>query len=137
MYHSIDDRLEYVLHITRRIPVEDLSAAVLAVLMSLNFKCDLDSFDTLRKAIVIKTQNPGMQMSDVYEALREICMSVPEAKTSEQAVRSCISSAWKRKRECSWYYFFPEHLATGKCPSNKEFVAELAYTMELWLSSRK
>lgn len=134
MEYSINDRMEYVLSVTRRIPAEDLSAAVLAVLLSLQFKCGLDSFDTLRNAIVIKTKNPGMQMTDVYEALRECCLSMPDAKASEQAIRSCIRSAWKRKQESGWNYFFPEQVVMEKCPSNKEFVAEVASTMELWQS---
>lgn len=135
---TIDDTLEYVDLLTRHVRKGDVPAAILALLAELGFQAHMDGFVYLRKAILIKCKNYDLRLAEIYEEIIRISADKIGYTQVDQAIRSAIETAWKRRDREVWDYFFSER-KTGKRkkPTNYEFIAELGCVMELWCSKYK
>lgn len=130
MVYSIDETLDYVVFLAKRIPDGNVTYATLMLLLDLSFPSHMDSFEPIQKAIVLKIQNPNLQMFEIYlEVARYFKI---DAKAVEIGIRSSISCAWKHGSFVKWSYFFPNHISKGKQPTNKEFISQIAYVIRLW-----
>lgn len=135
MDHSTDEVLEYILFLARRVPSGDISTATLILLMELGVPNNLDGFESVREAIVLKVERPRLQMSEIYLELSND--SDIDVFSEERAIRSCITAAWNNRIENKWEYFFPENLRKKKRPANKEFISHIARIIELWSKCQK
>lgn len=135
MEHAVNETLVYVISLACDVRRGDVPAAILALLIELGFQTSADGFAFLRKAIFLRYQNPEIRLTEIYVEIAELSRSAPKANQIEQAILSAIDNAWKNRDEEKWDYFFSEQ-RTGKRgrPGNKEFIAQLACFMELWVS---
>lgn len=137
MERTIDDTLVYVRLLTRHTRKDDVSAAILALLIELGFQSGVDGFGYLRRAIMIRFRNPDIRLAAIYQELIHIYGDDIDAHMIDQAIRSCIEYVWNCRDLEKWNYFFPTN-RTGKQgrPSNMEFISRVACFMELWNSRR-
>ena len=135
MEHSVNETLVYVISLACDVRRGDVPAAILAVLIELEFQASTDGFSYLRKAILMRYMNPDRRLADIYDQI--VCESGAGVTTNqvEQAIINAIDGAWKNRDSEKWDYFFSER-RTGnrKRPGNKEFIAQIACFMELWFS---
>lgn len=138
MKRTVNETQEYVISLTCHVRKGDVSAAILAVLFELGFQTYVDGFWYLRKAILIRCENPDIRLSAIYQEIIRITDSTMNSAQVEQAILSCIATAWDNKNREQWDYFFSEEtMGRKRKPSNKEFIAQLACVMELWCSHCK
>lgn len=138
MERTIDDTLEYVELLTRHVWKGDAPAAILALLSELGFQAHMDGFGHLRKAILLRCQNPDMRLTAIYLEIVQMSGSQIGSTQVDQAIRSSLETAWKNRNKEKWDYFFSEQkMGKKKRPTNYEFIAEMACIMELWLSKSK
>ena len=135
MEHTVNETLVYVISLAGGVRSGDISAAILAVLIELELQSCADGFGYLRKAILIRCQNPHGRLSDIYEQIARESDPGTTVNQIEQAILSVIENAWKNRDPEKWDYFFSERkTGTRKKPGNKEFIARMACIMELWCS---
>ena len=135
MGHAVNETLIYVISLACDVRRGDVPAAILALLIELGFQTSSDGFTYLRKAILIRYQNPAIRLSEIYNEIIHSSGLSLTANQVEQAILGAIDSAWKNRNREKWEYFFSEQ-RTGKKkrPGNKEFIAQIACFMELWFS---
>lgn len=133
----VDDTLVYILLLTRHIRKGDVSSAVLALLVELGFTPGADGFGYLRKAILLKYNNPDMRCSELYSEVG--CHCHPEAGNAqvERAIRTAVDAAWKNGNAQEWSYFFINRKSSSGKPTNGDFISTIACVMELWCNSCK
>lgn len=138
MEHSVNSTLAYLISLVCDVRNGDVPAAILAVLIELDFQPYMDGFSYLRKVILLKHDNPDMRLSVMYEEIVRTSDSAFCAKQVEQAIISAIESAWENRDKAKWDYFFSEEKMGKKTkPTNKEFISQMACFMELWSSHCK
>ena len=135
MEHTVNETLIYVISLACDVRRGDVPAAILAILIELGFQTSSDGFWYLRRAIFLRYQKPEIRLTEVYEEISCASSSSLTVNQIEQAILSAIDSTWKNRNKEKWDYFFNEQ-RTGKRkrPGNKEFIAQLACFMELWVS---
>lgn len=135
MEHTVNETLVYVISLACEVRRGDVPAAILALLIELDFQTSADGFGYLRKAIFLRYLNPDMRLTEIYDKVVDSLDGFMSANQVEQAILSAIENAWKNRDQNKWDYFFSEQ-RTGKKkkPGNKEFIAQIACFMELWAS---
>lgn len=135
MEHSVNETLVYVISLACDVRRGDVPAAILAVLIELEFQSSTDGFSYLRKAILLRYQNPERRLIEIYHQIVSDFDDEVTVNQIEQAILSAIDAAWRNRDTEKWDYFFSER-RTGnrKRPGNKEFIAQIACFMELWFS---
>lgn len=98
-------------------------AKVALQLHLLGFAGYLDGYRQLCVGIPLFQADPQQNMSkELYPAIAQICGCKTE-KCVEHSIRKAIESAWKHRTPGAWERFFPN---TGRCPTNKQFIARMA-----------
>ncbi len=98
----------------------------------LNFLTHLDGYQQLCVGIPMFAQNPRQCLSkELYPAIaREL--GLPDYRSVEHSIRKAIASAWARKDTVVWANYFPPDADDYiTCPTNKQFIAQLAERLVL------
>lgn len=131
MQHTVNETLEYVISLTNHVRKGDVSAAILTLLVELGFQVHMDGVGYLRKAILLRCNDPDMRLSSIYQEIVRLYGFALSCNQVEQAMVGAIEVAWKNRDSAMWRYFFYGVMEETK-PSNKAFVARIACFMELW-----
>lgn len=138
MEHSVNSTLAYLISLVCDVRQGDVPAAILAILIELDFQPCMDGFGYLRKAILLKHDYPDLRLCAIYDEIVKSFDSALYAKQVEQAMISAIESTWENRNKEKWDYFFSvEKMGKNTKPTNKEFISQLACFMELWSSHCK
>lgn len=133
MEHIVNETLEYVISLTPHVRNDDVPSAILMLLLELGFRSGSDGFGYLRKAILMRCNDPDMRISAIYQEIAHTSRYKVGRNQVEQAILGAIETAWKNRDAQKWDYFFSaEKMGKSKRPSNKEFISELGCIMELW-----
>ena len=130
MSSAIERTLDHALFLARHLNRCDYSTVVLLVLYELGVAPKNAGFEYLKKAIAMRYENPGRQLeNDIYLELD----SVGDSKRIEQSIRRSITDAWEDHDEEVWSIYFPKTKKgkSGK-PTNGDFIAYIAWFVELW-----
>lgn len=84
-------------------------------------------FQQLRVGFPLYLANPNISMTkELYPAIAELCGN-GDGKQVEHTIRIAIQDGWDNRDETVWKTYFPRHT---KCPSNKEFLSNLARVLQ-------
>lgn len=101
------------------------------VLLMLGIPTKLRGYGYLREAVLLMAENPGQSITkELYPAVAARCGCEPSHV--ERSSRSAIATAWKKRDEQTWrFYFQPDGDGTLSRPTNAEFVTRLSETVRL------
>lgn len=134
MPYSVDYLLKRMSLLARHLNGCDPLYIATILLMELGVSTKHDGFEYLRRAIVIRFENPYLSiMKDIYPAVaRQSAPSVSESQV-ERSIRNAIRMAFRCTSEESWAHYFPAGLNNKiALPSNAEFITRLARVLDLW-----
>lgn len=138
MEHKTNKTLRYVISLTQDLYQDDVSSAILMLLLELGFRTSADGFWYLREAILMRCNNPDTRVSAIYDEIVRTSKSQVTKGQVEQAILTLIKTAWASRDKEQWDLFFSEEkMRSSGRPSNKEFISEIGCIMELWRSCRK
>jgi len=138
MISTIDKTLAHVLLLARHMNGIDIPEKVNVVLMELNAPRNRIGFELLKRAVVLKNEDPTRALSgDIYPELVLRYKQISEDQVA-QAIREVIKSAWKNGSDeaWAWYFAYGGNLRRRR-PSNSEFISEIAYIIDLWQGCEK
>ena len=127
----IEKTLEHAMFLARHARHYDHATLVSLVLYELGFAPKKDGFHYLKKVVVLCYKNPCRLLeNDIY---MELSAGISDNKRIEQAIRRSIADAWKVRDEEIWTTVFPvTRVGKRRRPSNGDFIANLAWFVELW-----
>lgn len=134
MEKRIETTLKHALFLSRHLNGCDPQYAVVAVLVELGIPPNQSGFDYLKKAIILRYENPDSRITkDIYPAIGKTRIPRVGSSLIERSIRYSISIAWKNRDENVWRYYFPQAKAGFfRRPSNNEFISAVACFIELW-----
>ena len=130
MSSAIERTLDHALFLARHLKHCDYSTVVILVLYELGIAPKNAGFEYLKKAIAMRYENPSRHLKDdIYSELD----SAGDDERIEQSIRRSITDAWLDRDEEAWSIYFPK-MRKGKSskPSNGDFIACVAWFVELW-----
>lgn len=131
MESVVDYAINYILHITGMVYCVDFSMLVMVVLKHFGFSPDRDGFLYLSQAIELKSRNPELHLTTIYQMIVDLHGGNIECYQIDQAIRDAIKAACKMKKEI-WLKCFPEYgIDQGKRPSNLKLISEFAFYITL------
>lgn len=94
-------------------------------LLKLNFRPNLNGFETLRTCLVYMLEHPGCAMTkELYPAVAGMLKTT--TYQVERACRNCIAKAWSTRDRYVWGKIFPPNRVAQKRPvSNGEFLNQI------------
>lgn len=109
----------------------DPTAQTVVHLHTLNFPTHLDGYQQLCVAIPMFAKNPNMRLSkELYPAIAEH-FGLPDSRTVEHSIRKAINASWAKRNNAVWAKYLPPRAdGTIPCPSNKEFISQVAAQLE-------
>jgi len=131
---AAEGTLQHALMLAQLLQYCDYSCVILLVLYELGVQPKNDGFVFLKYAIAMHFENPMQTLqNDIYPAVGNIHGGRMDGGQVEQAIRRTIRDAWKNRDDTQWCLYFPtEKNGTIKKPSNAEFIARIAWFVELW-----
>ena len=133
MTRTIGRTLDHALFFARRLQNCDPICVIIAILIELGFKTDLDGFGYLKHSIAQFLREPGHLATDIYPLVIEMYSTKINSVQMDNAIRTVIDDAWKRRDDEVWsYYFQPDRNGRIRRPSNAEFISRIAVFVELW-----
>lgn len=130
--------LRHIELLARHLEKNNLRGLTIVFLMELGMPNKCAGFELLIRAILLQyaDHNRGLK-NDIYAEVLEQCNQCSEDQI-QQAIRDAIKAAWRRgsKRAWDWYFSYDGAPVTSR-PANGDFIANLAYILELWLSHRR
>lgn len=134
MTSAIERSLEHAIRLARRLPHGDYSTVILLVLYELGISPKNDGFVCLKKAVAMFFENPTCNLKDdIYAKISVELDGVEDSRRVEQSIRRSIKEAWCDHDEEAWnIVFFGTKAGTKEKPSNGEFIAGVAWFVELW-----
>ena len=130
MSSAIEKTLEHALFLARHLKHCDYSTVVTLILFELGVAPKNDGFEHLKRAVAMRVKNPTRQLKgDIYSELD----GAGDDERVEQSIRRSITDAWKNRDDEIWSIYFPQ-MKNGKLykPSNGDFIAYIAWFVELW-----
>ena len=134
MASPIEATLEHAIFLARHLNHCDYSTVVILILYELGFAPKNDGFIYLKKAIAKRYDKPTRRLkNDIYIELSAELDGIEDNDRIEQSIRRAISDAWEMRDEEIWSLFFPG-MRKGNVdkPSNGDFIARVAWFVELW-----
>ena len=134
MESRTDKTLSYVQFLARRYDKQDVSAVTQVILYDLGIAPGVDGYIYLRQAIIMyHAWSVEIVRKMVFPKISYPYDAGDSKDLVEQAIRRCIRSAWDVRDPEAWDLFFPPRRGKiRKCPSNKEFIAQISCLIELW-----
>lgn len=134
MSSVIERTLEHAMFIARHLNHCDYSTIVTLVLYELGLAPKNDGFLYLKKATALRCECPTRHLkNDIYIELSVEHDGVEDNDRIEQAIRRVIVEAWKVRDEETWSIIFPrDENGSIERPSNGDFIARVAWFVELW-----
>lgn len=126
--------VKHIFFLARHFDRKSIHQVVIILLLELGVPRNLDGFDYLAKAITIYCENPTRKnMKGLYEAVAWLYGQEVEDYLVDSSIRNAIRQAWKNRDEDAWELYFPYSIrGKVKKPSNAEFIAGIAWALELW-----
>ena len=96
-------------------------------LRQLNIPSHLEGYQQLLVAIPRYAEDPHQFMTkELYPAVAKIC-GCRDGRSVEHSIRNAIQTGWSHRNNSIWRkYFTPGPRGQVTCPSNKEFICQLA-----------
>ena len=115
----------------------DPASQTVVHLHTLNFPTHLDGYQQLCVAIPLFAKDPNMRLSkELYPAVAKH-LGLPDYRTVEHSIRKAIGAAWSKRNPAVWAkYLTPKADGSIPCPSNKEFISQIAAQLEPGLADR-
>lgn len=134
MANAIEETLKHAKFLARHLHRCDYSTVVILVLYELGIAPKNDGFTYLKKAIVMRYENPTRHLkNDIYMEISAEIDGVEENDRIEQAIRRSIADAWKARDEEVWgLLFLGMRKGILRKPTNGDFIARVAWFVELW-----
>lgn len=130
---TIERTLNHALSLAQYLGHSDPNYIVLAILIELGFEPKQEGFHYLKSAIVMRCCDNTKQIGKQLYPEIAGANGLPGSGQVEQAIRGSIRSAWNRRNEQIWsYYFLPDRQGRIQRPSNSEMIARIACFVELW-----
>lgn len=87
-----------------------------------------------KNAVAMLSENRTATLANgIYLAVGMLTDPMAGEKQVEQAIRSAIKKAWKRRDDDTWRCYFPIGSAgRTECPSNRDFLIAVVDFIELW-----
>lgn len=124
--------LRYIAFLAKHLDKNDVSSAVTAILMAMNFQEQSDGYKYLKKGIVLYFQKAEhVVMKSIYiDVAREYAV---KSWHVERSIRYAVEQAWMSGSSEIWMKLFPPN-QNGEVenPSNGRFIARVAQILELW-----
>jgi len=134
MIESVEKTVKHIFFLARHFDRKCIHQVVIILLLELGVPRNLDGFDYLAKAITIYCENPTRtNMKGLYQAVVRLYGQEVEDYLVDSSIRNAIRLAWKNRDEDAWALYFPYSIRGRiKKPSNAEFIAGIAWALELW-----
>lgn len=134
MTSAIEGTMEHAKFLARHLSHCDYSTIIHLVLCELGVAPKNDGFLFLKRAIAKYYENPTSNLK--YEIYAQISLEFDKVESSErveQSIRRSIKEAWRNRNEDIWRLIFL-NTRTGALekPSNGDFIAGVAWFVELW-----
>ncbi len=95
------------------------------ILALLHVRSKLKGYRYISIATSFMMDDPGLAITKVvYPTVAAKCAS--SASCVERAIRSAIEDAWENRDNRIWNVYFPNNVAHGQCPTNREFLSRIA-----------
>ena len=134
MTNNIEKTLDHILFLARRFQLDDARYIAKIIVINLGIQPKYDGYRYLVQAIFLCLESP-VQLSNknLYAALESLYNKTVDAEQIEQAIRSAIRQAWKKRDDQVWSCYFP-YDAYGNIarPSNGDFISTVACVVDLW-----
>lgn len=130
----IEKTLDRILFLARRFRVTDVKYIAKIFVLELGVLPKYDGYKYLVHAIVLYNEAPvQLSIKNLYSALAALYNETVDAKQIEQAIRSAIRQAWKRRDIGIWCCYFPSDVnGDVERPSNSDFISTVACVVDLW-----
>ena len=134
MTSAIEGTMEYAKLLARHLSHCDYSAVIHLVLYELRIAPKNEGFVFLKRAIAMYYEDPTSNLKqDIYARISLEFDGVENSVRVEQSIRRSIKEAWRIRNEDIWRLIFLD-TDTGAVekPSNGDFIAGVAWFVELW-----
>ena len=130
----MDDTIQFVKERAKNMRYCSTSCVVLEILLELGVPTNMEGFAYLKDAIRLRYINPYWTVTNhIYPAISRKDGGLLSNDQIDTAIRGAINCAWEDADLVLWKLFFPTILKRRiKKPTNKEFIYELAYIVEMW-----
>lgn len=134
MGQGIERTLRHAILLARHLSRCGPQYIVVAVLLELGVPAHCAGYTYLKHAILLFHDNPAAILSKgIYPAVGQLFSPQVSQLQVEQAIRKAVDEAWKNREPSVWSIYFPSATdAATKKPTNAEFIAQIAYFVELW-----
>lgn len=134
MANAIEETLKHAMFLARHLNHCDCSTVVILILYELGFVPKNDGFTCLKKAIVMRYENPTRHLKDdIYIEISSQMDGMEDNERVEQAIRRSIADAWKARDEEVWsLLFLGMRKGNVSRPTNGDVIARVAWFVELW-----
>lgn len=134
MASAIEQTLNHAKFLARHLKHDEYSTVAGLILYELDFSPKNDGFTYLRKAIVMRYENPKRQFKDdIYMDISVEIDGTADSERVDQAIRRAIADAWQNRDEEAWCFLFPGiRKKRMSRPSNGDFIARVVWFIELW-----
>jgi len=134
MKTEMDNTIEFVKKRAKSMRYCNTACVVLEILFELGVPTSLEGFAYVKEAVYLRYINPYWTVTNnIYPAISSQQGGTLSNDQIDTAIRGAISEAWENADITVWKLFFPTILKKKmKKPTNKEFIYELAYIVEMW-----
>lgn len=134
MKSAIEGTMEHAKLLARHLSHCDYSAVIHLVLYELRIAPKNEGFVFLKRAIAMHFENPTSNLKqDIYARISLEFDGVENSERVEQSIRRSIKEAWRVRNEDIWKLIFLDtNTGTLEKPSNGDFIAGVAWFVELW-----
>ena len=139
MKSAIEGTMEHAKLLARHLSHCDYSAIIHLVLCELSVAPKNEGFLFLKKAVATYYEDPLCNLQqDVYSKISLEIDGMENSRRVEQSIRRAIEDAWKARNEVIWETIFLDPRGESlERPSNGDFIAGVAWFVELWQECRK
>lgn len=129
-----DNTIAFIKRRARSLRNCGISCVVLDILFELGVPTGKEGFAYLKDAICLRYINPYWTLNgNIYAAISAKNGGLLTFDQIDNAICSVLTEAWEMADLEKWKLFFPTVLrCQNKKPTNKEFIYELAYIVEMW-----
>lgn len=112
----------------------EIQSMTLLIMYDLGIPLNCSGFDYLKNVVPIALKRPSqIVLKELFLEVGEQYVPAVGYSTMDSAIHDVVEKAWKYGRRNRWMYYFPDYLVQNEDPpSNTEFIAGMAYFLEMW-----
>lgn len=127
------DTITYIKRMAQDMAGLNLNCAVLAFMFDLKMPVNLHGFEYLKAAILMRYENPTMDLTNEIYALIASAQVNVSSDVIAASIRRAIKSSFDYNEIAKWQLYLPAVIVTeDRPPTNAEVIAGLARILELW-----